>query len=220
MQDVSIPDLSPLWISLKVSLVATAITLGLGTSVAYRMYHYRGKARSLIEGILIAPLILPPTVVGFILLILLGKNGIFGQILDRYQLGLVFTWYAAVLAAIVVSFPLMYRAALGAFEQLDSLLLDVARLEGASEMAVFWYIALPLAIPGILSGTVLTFARALGEFGATLMIAGNIPGQTQTMPMAIYFAVEAGAIEEGWFWTTIVICISLVGIMVVNAGKT
>ena len=184
------------------------------------MYHYRGKARSLIEGILIAPLILPPTVVGFILLILLGKNGIFGQILDRYQLGLVFTWYAAVLAAIVVSFPLMYRAALGAFEQLESLLLDVARLEGASEMAVFWYIALPLAIPGILSGTVLTFARALGEFGATLMIAGNIPGQTQTMPMAIYFAVEAGAIEEGWFWTTIVICISLVGIMVVNAGKT
>ena len=214
-----IPDLSPLWISLKVSLLATIVTFGLGTIVAYKMYHYRGKARSLIEGLLIAPLILPPTVVGFILLVLLGKNGVLGQFLNQWNLGLVFTWYAAILAAIVVSFPLMYRAALGAFEQIDSLLLDVAKLEGASEIAVFWYIALPLAMPGILAGTVLTFARALGEFGATLMIAGNIPGQTQTMPMAIYFAVEAGAIQEGWFWTIIVVCISLVGIIVVNSWK-
>jgi molybdate transport system permease protein len=211
-----IPDLSPLWISLKVSLIATAITFFIGTTVAYSMYHYRGKARSLIEGFLIAPLILPPTVVGFILLILFGKNGILGQTLTRWNLGLVFTWYAAVLAAIIVSFPLMYRAALGAFEQIDSLLLDVAKLEGASEIAVFWYIALPLAMPGILAGTVLTFARALGEFGATLMLAGNIPGQTQTMPMAIYFAVEAGAIDEGWFWTIVIGCISLVGIIIVN----
>ena len=214
-----IPDLSPLWISLKVSLLATIVTFGLGTIVAYKMYHYRGKARSLIEGLLIAPLILPPTVVGFVLLVLLGKNGILGQMLAQWHLQLVFTWYAAVLAAIVVSFPLMYRAALGAFEQIDSLLLDAARLEGASEITVFWYIALPLAIPGILAGTILAFARALGEFGATLMIAGNIPGQTQTMPMAIYFAVEAGAIEEGWFWTTIVVCISLVGIMAANSWK-
>jgi molybdate transport system permease protein len=213
-----IPDLSPLWISLKVSIIATIVTFGLGTIVAYKMYQYRGKMRSLIEGFLIAPLILPPTVVGFVLLILLGKNGILGRIFG-WNLGLVFTWYAAVLAAIVVSFPLMYRAALGAFEQIDSLLLDAARLEGASEIAVFWYIALPLAIPGILAGTVLTFARALGEFGATLMIAGNIPGQTQTMPMAIYFAVEAGAIQEGWFWTTIVVCISFLGIIAVNTWK-
>ncbi len=214
-----IPDLAPLWISLKVSPIATAITCGIGTIVAYKMYHYRGKARSLIEGLLIAPLILPPTVVGFVLLILLGKNGVLGQVLSRWNLGVVFTWYAAVLAAIVVSFPLMYRAALGAFEQIDSLLLDAAKLEGASELAVFWYIALPLAMPGILAGTVLTFARALGEFGATLMLAGNIPGQTQTIPMAIYFAVEAGAIEEGWFWTIIVICISSIGIIVVNSRK-
>ena len=118
-----IPDLSPLWISLKVSLLATIVTFGLGTIVAYKMYHYRGKARSLIEGLLIAPLILPPTVVGFVLLVLLGKNGILGQMLAQWHLQLVFTWYAAVLAAIVVSFPLMYRAALGAFEQIDSLLL-------------------------------------------------------------------------------------------------
>jgi molybdate transport system permease protein len=213
------PDLSPLWISLKVSLLATAVTFGVGTTVAYRMYGYRGKARSLIEGIAIAPLILPPTVVGFVLLTLLGKNGIIGQILTQWNLRVIFTWYAAVLAASIVSFPLMYRAALGAFEQIDTFLLDAARLEGASEIAVFWYIALPLAMPGILAGIVLTFARALGEFGATLMLAGNIPGQTQTIPMAIYFAVEAGAIQEGWFWTIIVICISLVGIVVVNARK-
>jgi molybdate transport system permease protein len=214
-----IPDLSPLWISLKVSLLATIITLQLGTLVAYRMYRYRGKARSLIESILISPLILPPTVIGFILLILLGKNGILGQILTHWNLRFVFTWYAAVLAAIVVSFPLMYRSALGAFEQIETSILDAAKIDGASEIAVFWYIALPLASPGIVAGTVLTFARALGEFGATLMIAGNIPGQTQTMPMAIYFAVEAGAIQEGWFWAIIVIFISLAGILTVNAWK-
>lgn len=183
------------------------------------MYHYRGRSRSLIEAFLIAPLILPPTVVGFILLILLGKNGILGGFLARGNLQLIFTWYAAVLAAIVVSFPLMYRAALGAFEQIDSLLLDAARLEGASESEVFWYIAIPLAFPGILAGTVLAFARALGEFGATLTIAGNIPGQTQTMPMAIYFAVEAGAIEEGWFWTIIIVCIAIVGLTIANIWK-
>ncbi len=214
-----IPDLSPLWISLKVSLLATFFTFGSGTIVAYKMYYYRGRARSLIESFLLAPLILPPTVVGFILLVLLGKNGAIGQILNRWHLQLIFTWYAAVFAAIVVSFPLMYRAALGAFEQIDTLLLDAARLEGASEPDVFWYIALPLALPGILAGTVLTFARALGEFGATLMLAGNIPGQTQTMPMAIYFAVEAGAIAEGWFWTIIVVCIAIVGLTIANTGK-
>jgi len=211
-----IPDLSPLWVSLKVSLLATAINFGLGTIVAYKMYLYRGKFRSLIEGILISPLILPPTVVGFVLLILLGKNGILGQILAQWHLRLVFTWYAAVIAAIVVSFPLMYRAALGAFEQIDSLLLDASRLDGASELDVFWYIAIPLAMRGIIAGTVLTFARALGEFGATLMIAGNIPMQTQTMPMAIYFAVEAGDIQEGWFWTIAIVIISLMGIIAVN----
>jgi molybdate transport system permease protein len=214
-----IPDLSPLWVSLKVSLLATAIIFGLGTAVAYRMYDYRGKARALIEGILIAPLVLPPTVVGFVLLILLGKNGILGQILTQWHLNVVFTWYAAVLAAVIVSFPLMYRSALGAFEQIDSLLLDAARLDGASEIEVFWCIALPLSLSGILAGTILTFARALGEFGATLMLAGNIPGQTQTMPMAVYFAVEAGAIQEGWFWTIIITFISLVGITVVNSWK-
>jgi len=214
-----LPDLSPLWVSLKVSLLATVITLQMGILVAYRMYRYQGKARSLIDGILMMPLILPPTVIGFVLLIVLGKNGVLGQILTQWNLRIVFTWYAAVLAAVVVSFPLMYRSALGAFEQIDTLILDAARIDGASDHAVFWYVSLPLASPGIVAGTVLTFARGLGEFGATLMIAGNIPGQTQTMPMAIYFAVEAGATQEAWFWAMIAILIALAGIVTVNSWK-
>jgi molybdate transport system permease protein len=214
-----IPNLSPLWVSLKVSVLATIITLQLGTLVAYKMYRYQGRARSLIDGLLISPLIFPPTVVGFILLISLGKSGVLGQILAQWNLRIVFTWYGAVLAATIVSFPLMYRSALGAFEQIETLILDAAKIDGASDRAVFWHIALPLASPGIVAGTVLAFARALGEFGTTLMIAGNIPGQTQTMPMAIYFAVEAGAIQEAWFWTMIVVSISLMGTVAVNAWK-
>jgi molybdate transport system permease protein len=213
-----VPDLSPLWISLKVSLLATVITFGCGTLVAYRMYLYRGRGRSLLEAMLMSPLILPPTVVGFVLLVILGKQGI-GSLLALWHLSFIFTWYAAVLAATIVSFPLMYRSALGAFEQIDPLLLDAARLEGTSESGVFLHIAFPLAMPGILAGIVLTFARALGEFGATLMLAGNIPQQTQTIPMAIYFAVESGALQEGWFWTIIIISISLLGLMVVNIMK-
>jgi molybdate transport system permease protein len=221
-----IPDLSPLWISCKVSLIATLITAILGTVTAYKMYECRSRetftlgnlVRSIVNSILIAPLILPPTVVGFILLMLLGNSGV-GQALALWNLRLIFTWYAAVLAAIVIAFPLMYRAALGAFEQIDTVLLDAARVEGASEKAVFWFIALPLALPGILGGTMLAFARALGEFGATLMLAGNIPGQTQTMPMAIYFAVEAGAVEEGWFWAIALMGMSLVGVVLIDRWK-
>jgi molybdate transport system permease protein len=223
-----IPNLSPLWISSKVALLATLITTFLGTVAAYNMYRYRAQERhsvvektllSIIEDILILPLVLPPTVIGFILLMLLGKNGGIGQILAQWEFRIIFTWYAAVLAAVTISFPLMYRAALGAFEQIDRMILDAARVEGASELAVFWYIALPLALPGILGGTVLSFARALGEFGATLMLAGNIPGQTQTMPMAIYFAVEAGDINEGWFWSIMIISISLIGVLIIDQWK-
>jgi molybdate transport system permease protein len=214
-----IPDLSPLWISLKVSLLATLSTVGFGTIAAYKSYRYRGRGRSLIEGILVLPLVLPPTVVGFILLMLLGKNGAIGQFLAQWNITLIFTWYAAVLAAAVIAFPLIYRAALGAFEQVDRVLLDAARVEGASEWAVFWYIALPLALPGIIAGTVLAFARALGEFGATLMLAGNIPGQTQTVPMAIYFAVEAGATQEAWFWAIVIIGVSLIGVLAIDRWK-
>ena len=223
-----IPDLSPLWISCKVSLTATLITVALGTKIAYQMYRWRSTGQSSvlqavispIEAILMIPLVLPPTVVGFVLLMLCGKNGWLGQILTQWNLRLVFTWYAAVLAAVVIAFPLIYRAALGAFGQIDRLLLDAARVEGASEAEVFWYIALPLAMPGIIGGAILAFARALGEFGATLILAGNIPGQTQTIPMAIYFSVEAGNVEEAWFWTMVIMSVSVVGVLMLDRSDT
>ncbi|WP_239651368.1 molybdate ABC transporter permease subunit [Neosynechococcus sphagnicola] len=214
---VSLPlDLSPLWISLKVSLLATIFTFFVGMAVAYWMLGYRGKGRSLLEGLFVSPLILPPTVVGFLLLLFFGKNAPVGQLLMSVDLSVVFTWYGAVITATVVSFPLMYRTALGAFEQVDGNLLAVARTLGASEWTVFRRILLPLALPGVVAGAVLAFARALGEFGATLMLAGNIPGQTQTIPMAIYFAVEAGAMNEAWFWAIVIMLISLSGIFAVN----
>ncbi|MDX2100803.1 MAG: molybdate ABC transporter permease subunit [Leptolyngbyaceae cyanobacterium bins.59] len=209
-------DLSPLWISLKVSLLATVFTFLVGIGVAFWMLNYRGKGKSLLEGILISPLILPPTVVGFLLLLFFGKNGPAGKFLLSFDFSVVFTWYGATITAMVVSFPLMYRTALGAFEQVDGTLLAVARTLGASEWTVFRRILLPLALPGVLAGTVLAFARALGEFGATLMLAGNIPGQTQTIPMAIYFAVEAGAMNEAWFWAVVILMMSFSGIFAVN----
>jgi molybdate ABC transporter permease protein len=209
-------DLSPLWISLKTSLFATSITFFLGITTAYWMLGYSGKGKSLIEGIFIVPLILPPTVVGFLLLLFFGKNGPVGKLMQAFDFTIVFTWYGAAIAATVVSFPLMYKAALGAFEQIDGNLLRVARTLGATEATIFWRISLPLALPGIVAATMLAFARALGEFGATLMLAGNIPGQTQTIPIAIYFAVEAGAMNEAWFWAMAIMAISLSGIIAVN----
>ncbi|MEG4854595.1 molybdate ABC transporter permease subunit [Microcoleus sp. B5-D4] len=209
-------DISPLWISLKSSAIATFITFFLGIAAARWMLstHIRGKA--LIEGIFISPLVLPPTVVGFLLLLLFGRNGAIGQFLLQFDLTIIFTWQAAAITATVVSFPLMYKTALGAFEQIDANLLNAARTLGASEWQVFWRIMLPLAWPGILAGTILAFARALGEFGATLMLAGNIPGQTQTIPMAIYFAVEAGDMRQAAIWVLIILSISLSVLTAVN----
>ena len=209
-------DLYPLWISLKIAGLATITTFFTGIAAAYWMLGYRGRWKSVVEGIFVSPLILPPTVVGFLLLLLFGKNGPLGQLTAQFDFTIVFTWYAAVITATVVAFPLMYKTSLGAFEQVDSSLLQVAQTLGASKRRIFWQVLLPLSVPGILAGTMLAFARALGEFGATLMLAGNIPGQTQTIPMAIYFAVEAGAMNEAWLWVIVIMTISLSGIIAVN----
>jgi molybdate transport system permease protein len=209
-------DFSPLWISLKTAGLATLATFFTGIAAAYWMLGYRGRWKSVIEGIFVAPLILPPTVVGFLLLLLFGRNGPLGHLTTQFNFTIVFTWYAAVITATVVAFPLMYKTALGAFEQVDSSLLQVAQTLGASKRRIFWRVLLPLSVPGILAGATLAFARALGEFGATLMLAGNIPGQTQTIPMAIYFAVEAGAMNEAWLWVITIMAISLSGIIAVN----
>jgi molybdate transport system permease protein len=214
------PDFSPLWISLKTATIALIIIFFLGIAAAYWMLGYRGRWKSLIEAVFVAPLILPPTVLGFILLLLFGKNGPLGQLLDLFNFRIVFTWYAAIITATVVAFPLMYKTTLGAFEQVDASLLQVARTLGASEGKIFWRLLLPLSFPGVLAGLTLAFARALGEFGATLMLAGNIPGQTQTIPMAIFFAVEAGAMTEAWIWVFIIMLISLSGIIAVNLWQS
>jgi len=185
------------------------------------MYGVRGGVRAWIDGILTLPLVLPPTVVGFFLLVLLGRRSLIGHALEAIGVTIVFSWPATVIAATVVAFPLMYRTTLGAFEQVNPTLLDAARTHGASESAVFRRVLLPLAAPGVLAGTVLAFARALGEFGATLMLAGNIPGRTQTMPMAIFSAVEDGDMRVALLWVGLIILISLAIIRLLNweSGK-
>lgn len=210
-------DLSPLWISLRIATIATLITVGLGIAAAYGMQHYRGRGRSLLDSLLLAPMVLPPTVVGFLLLIVLGRNSPLGSWLERGGLNPIFTWYAAVIAATVVAFPLMYKTMVGALEQIDPTLQQAARTLGASEWRLFCQITFPLALPGILAGTTLAFARALGEFGATLMLAGNIPGQTQTLPMAIYFAVEAGDLQTASLWTGVILALTLGGLSGVHS---
>ena len=209
-------DFSPIAISLKTATTATVITFVLGIIAARWMLDYRGKSQGLIEGLLTAPLVLPPTVVGFLLLLLLGRNGFIGQVLEYFGVKVIFSWYAAVIASTVVAFPLMYKTALGAFKQIDSNLIACARTLGASEWLVFWRVMLPLAKPGVIAGTLLSFARALGEFGATLMLAGSIPGKTQTIPIAIFFAAEGGASERALLLVLIMLAISLGVITAVN----
>jgi molybdate transport system permease protein len=202
-------DWSPLWISLATSLTATAITLIAGLAAAAWRERRPGPMMALVDGIFLLPLVLPPTVVGFLLLLLLGRNGPVGKLLLRFGATVVFTWPATVLAAAVVAFPLMYLTARAALEQVDPHYLEAARTLGASEWRVFREVALPLAWPGVLAGTILSFARALGEFGATLLLAGNIPGKTETIPIAIYFAVEANELQRAATWCAVDIGLSL-----------
>jgi molybdate transport system permease protein len=202
-------DWSPLWISLATSATATLITLVAGLAAAAWRERRAGAAMALVDGFFLLPLVLPPTVVGFFLLLLFGRHGPLGKFLLKFGATVVFSWPATVIAAAVVAFPLMYLTARAALEQVEPHLLQAARTLGASEWRVFIEVALPLAWPGVLAGTILSFARALGEFGATLMLAGNIPGKTETIPIAIYFAVEANEIERAIWWCGVDVAISL-----------
>ena len=202
-------DWLPLWISLATSITATAITLVAGLAAAAWRERRAGAAMALIDGIFLLPLVLPPTVVGFLLLLLFGRNGPLGKLLLKFGATVVFSWPATVIAAAVVAFPLMYLTARAALEQVDPDYLQAARTLGANEWRVFREVALPLAWPGVLAGTILSFARALGEFGATLMLAGNIPGRTETIPIAIYFAVEANEFKRAIAWCLADVSISL-----------
>ncbi|MFA5079148.1 MAG: molybdate ABC transporter permease subunit [Dehalococcoidia bacterium] len=199
--------LSPLWISLATVFTATLITFFTGIAVARWMARHESRMRGFIDGILILPLVLPPTVVGLGLLLLFGKNGPIGQLLLLFDLNVVFSWPATVITATVVSFPLMYMNARGAFEQVDISVENAARTLGAGEWRTFWTVTLPLAWPGVAAGAVMAFARAIGEFGATLMLAGNIPGRTTTIPVAIYFAVQDENREQALVLVLIVLII-------------
>jgi molybdate transport system permease protein len=209
-------DLSPMWISLKTSLTATFITFFIGIAAAQWIANYKGKFKGILDTIFTLPLVLPPTVVGFFLLLIFGINGPIGKVLLKLGTTIIFSWSATVISAVVVSFPLMYKTSRAALEQIDRNIVNAARTLGVPEWRVFWKITLPLAWPGIAAATVLSFARALGEFGATLMVAGNIPGKTQTIPVAIYFAAEGGEMNAALIWVILIVIISTTVILLMN----
>lgn len=182
-----------LWLSLQVATWATLACLVLGTGVGFALARWRFPGRDLVDTLLTLPMVMPPTVLGYYLLVLLGRKGwVGGWLHATFGINLIFTLTGAVIAATVVAFPLVFKPARAAFEAVDPQLQDAARVLGISEVGVFWRVTLPLAWRGILAGVLLGFARALGEFGATLMVAGSIPGKTQTLSIAVYEAVQAG----------------------------
>lgn len=209
-------NLSPLFLSLEIAVIATAVAFVLGLFAAYLVVRI-GKFQGFVDALFTLPLVLPPTVVGFFLLVLFGKNSIIGQIAAKLGGKIIFTPGAAVIAAVIVAFPLMYRTARGAFEQMDEDLIHAARTLGKSEGWIFFRVTLPNSWPGILAGTVLAFARALGEFGATMMVAGNIPGKTQTMALAVYTAMQAGNLELAWKWVGVILLMSLLMLVILNS---
>ncbi len=205
----------PLIITLKTAAVATLITFFAGIFLTYFVVKLK-RGKTLVDAMIMLPMVLPPTVVGFFLLLFLGKRSAIGKFLLQFDINFVFTWKAAVIAAVVVSLPLMYRTTRGAFEQLDPNIIYAARTLGVSEWKIFWRILLPNAKQGILAGVVLSFTRAMGEFGATIMFAGNVPGKTQTMSTAIYAAVQANDYDLAFKWAVILVALSLFFIFVMN----
>ena len=209
-------DWSPLWVTLRTTLTAIVFIFVLGLAAAYFCLHRTQKFRNLFDTIFTIPMVLPPTVCGFLLLLALGSNTPVGQWFIDIGFPLIFSWPATVIAAVIVAFPLMYRGALGAFDNLDPNMLDAARTLGWSEAKIFFKIMLPLSWSSIAASTVLAFARALGEFGATLFLAGNYLGITRTIPIAIYFEWMNGNTDIAIFWTIILLIFSFFVIMFIN----
>jgi len=205
-------------LTLKVAGWATALNLIFGVGVGYAMARWRFPGRELADAVLTLPMVMPPTVLGYYMLVLIGTHGPIGAwLLQHFGIRLIFTWQAAVIAAAVVSFPLVFKSARAAFETVDPQLEDAARLLGIGEVGVFFRVSLPLAGRGVLAGLLLAFARALGEFGATLMVAGSIPGKTQTLSIAVYEAVQAGQDDTANFLVAVtsVTCIAVL----LSAGR-
>ena len=210
-------DWSPVLLSLRVGLAALVVIVVTGTLAARAMTRRHFPGRDVVDGLLVLPLVLPPVVTGFLLLVLLGRNGPVGRFLDAaFGIHLLFTIHAAVLAAVVVAFPLMYQSAKAAFQSVDTRLEDAARTLGAGEARVFLTVTLPLAWPGLVAGMVLSFARSLGEFGATVMVAGNIPGETTTVPLAIFFLADAGDLRAAGLYALVISALSMAMVVALN----
>lgn len=215
-------DWSPLFISLKTGILATVLTFFLGIGAARLIMKLNNTAKSFVDGILTLPLVLPPTVAGFFLLLIFSLRRPFGKFLfEEFNIKMVQTWPGCVIAAFVIAFPLMYRNARAAFEQVDVDMIHAGRTLGLSERKIFWKIIVPIAAPGLASGTVLAFARAIGEYGATAMLAGNILGKTRTVSVAIASEVAAGNWDKAGFWVFVIVILSFFIVAVINyiSGK-
>ncbi len=210
-------DWSPLEISLKTALISTAITLVIGTLAAYYVIKLNSILKGIVDGILTLPMVLPPTVVGFFLLKIFGINGVVGKFfIEVFQTKIVFSFSATVISSTVVAFPLLYRSVRGTFEQLDKNLVYSAKTLGMSNPSIFLKVVIPNSRAGILAGCVLAFARALGEFGATIMLAGNLPGRTRTISTAVYSAMASGDDELAYKWVLVNLAISFTVVLAMN----
>jgi molybdate transport system permease protein len=202
---------TPIRLSLQVSFISSLAVVVFGVGAAWWMSRRSFKGKIVLETVFMMPLVLPPTVVGFVLLVILGRKSWLGKIIEwLFAAPILFSWWAAVIASIVVAFPLVYQTMKVGFSSVNRDLEGAARSSGANEWQVFRYISLPLTFRSLISAYILGFARGLGEFGATLMIAGNIPGKTQTIPTAIYVAVDSGNTTMAWAWTCSIIIISFI----------
>ena len=211
-------DTSPIWISFKTGAVTIVITFFLGILAARWVVTRKSDTlKAVMDGIFTLPLVLPPTVMGFLLLCIFGVKRPVGMFFARvFDFRIAFSWAATVIAAVVISFPLMYRAVRGAFEQVDSELINAGRTLGMSENRIFWKVMIPNSIPGIVSGGVIAYARGLGEFGATAMLAGNIAGKTRTLPLAVYSEVAAGRMDTAGRYVLIIVAICFIAVMGMN----
>ena len=211
-------DWSPIFISMKTASLSILITFFVGLIVAWGIVKIKNDTiKIVLDGIFTLPIVLPPTVVGFFLLYIFGVRGPIGSFfMEFFAVKIAFSWPATVIAAVVMSFPLMYRSARGAFEQVDSNLLDAGRTLGMSEWNIFWKVLFANSLPGIISGGILAYARGLGEFGATAMLAGNIAGQTRTLPMAVYSEVAAGNMGDALNYVIFIVFISFIAIFIMD----
>ena len=213
-------DWSPLYISMKTGIAATIFSFFLGIYAARKVVKAGPKMKAVLDGFLTLPMVLPPTVAGFFLLLIFSRRRPFGIFLfEQFHIKVVQTWLGCIIAATVIAFPLMYRNARAAFEQIDVNLIHAGRTLGMSEIAIFWKVVVPTAGPGILSGTILTFARALGEYGATSMLAGNIPGKTGTISQRIAMVIQDGDYAMAGVWVAIVIFIAFLIVVLMNLAS-